>query len=135
MFYFLLFSFSIFVLQQVTKPVYKGIVSILSMITHGLEHTYKTNGSGGVASTLMALEVAATHYYLRENKSNSSSKTSSPFGSRESLASLSKDGRSTPTAQLQQRQSEQYSLHTQSLKGSSLLASLFVKLLLASNTS
>ena len=82
-----------------------------------MEHTYKTNGSGGVASALMVLEVAATHYYIRENKSNGSSRASSPFGSRESLVSLSKDGHSTPTKQLQARQSEQYESSAQSTKG------------------
>lgn len=78
------------------------------MIVHGLEHTFKTNGSGGVASSLMVLEVASTHYYVRDSKSNSSSRTSSPFGSRESLVSIGKDGHATPTRQLQNRHSEQY---------------------------
>ncbi|XP_067943986.1 MAP kinase-activating death domain protein-like [Watersipora subatra] len=100
---------------QVTRTVYKGIVSMLNMIVHGLEHTYKTNGSGGVASALMVLEVAATHYYVRDNKSNNSSRANSPFGSRESLVTLSKDGHTTPTKQLQQKQLEQYTSNIQSV--------------------
>ena len=99
-------------LQQISKSVFKGMVSLLSMIIHGLEHTFKTNGSGGVASALMVLEVAATHYYVRDSKSNSSSRTSSPFGSRESLVSIGKEGHVTPTRQLQNRHSENYAQQT-----------------------
>lgn len=91
--------------------VYKGMVSLLSMIIHGLEHTYKCNGSGGVASALMVLEVAATHYYVRDSKSNGSSRASSPFGSRESLVSVGKEGHATPTRQLQNKHLEQYAQH------------------------
>lgn len=67
------------------------------MIVQGLEHTFKSSSQGGVASALMVLEVAATHYYIRDNKSNSSSQTNSPFGSRESLSSLGKDSHSSST--------------------------------------
>lgn len=73
---------------------------ILSAIAHGLAQTYQTSAQGGVASAHMVLEVAATHYYVRDNKSNQSSRTSSPFGSRESLISVGKDGHATPTKQL-----------------------------------
>ena len=88
------------------------MVSLLSMIIHGLEHTFKTNGSGGVASALMVLEVAATHYYVRDSKSNSSSRTSAPLGSRERLVSIGKEGHVTPTRQLQNRHSENYAQQT-----------------------
>lgn len=72
-------------------------MALLNLITQGLEHTFKTNGCGGVASALMILEVASTHFYVKDTKSNNSSRGSSPFGSRESLVSAGKEGRSTPT--------------------------------------
>lgn len=86
--------------------MYKGLVAALAMIVQGLEHTYKTSGQGGVASAIMVLEVAATHYCIKDNKSNSSSRTSSPFGSRESLVSLGKDGNATPNKHLAPKRQE-----------------------------
>lgn len=40
-------------------------MTALRLIVSGLEHTYRTNGQGGMASALMVLEVAATHYYVK----------------------------------------------------------------------
>ncbi|CAH1785563.1 unnamed protein product [Owenia fusiformis] len=78
---------------QVTRSVFKGILAILKAVITGLEHTYQNQGLGGMASMLMVLEIAHTHYWLKEvggsNRSDHSgtSQTSSPFGSRESLRS------------------------------------------------
>lgn len=90
------------------------MVAALAMIIQGLEHTFKTGGQGGMASAIMVLEVAATHYYVRDNKSSNSSRTSSPSGSRESLVSLAKEGNNTPPKpQVRKHQENQAS----SLKG------------------
>jgi len=37
----------------------------------GLEHTYQSRGPGGMASTMMVLEIMHTHYWEREGSSKS----------------------------------------------------------------
>ncbi|XP_074660769.1 MAP kinase-activating death domain protein-like [Tubulanus polymorphus] len=87
---------------MISRPIFKGMLTVLRAIVVGLEHTYRNHGIGGMASTLMVLEIAHTHYWLKDlsgsNKSDSSmSQGSSPFGSQESLASKVKpDGFSLP---------------------------------------
>ncbi|WAR01209.1 MADD-like protein, partial [Mya arenaria] len=76
----------------VTKPVYKGMLSLLKAFVHGLETTFQNYGIGGMASAYMVLEIAHTHHWARERTSSSKSDTSitpelnSPYGSQESLS-------------------------------------------------
>ncbi|XP_033095553.1 MAP kinase-activating death domain protein-like isoform X4 [Anneissia japonica] len=51
---------------KVTKPVYKGVVSVLKAIIAGLEHSYDVHAAGGVASAFALLEIAHTHYFGKE---------------------------------------------------------------------
>ncbi|XP_071955707.1 MAP kinase-activating death domain protein-like isoform X2 [Antedon mediterranea] len=52
--------------MKVTKPVYKGVVSVLKAIIAGLEHSYEVHAAGGVASAFALLEIAHTHYFGKE---------------------------------------------------------------------
>ncbi len=83
---------------KVSKAVFKGMSKLLIFIINGLEHTYANNGLGGMASAFQLLEIAHTHYCLR-NESNSSGSghsagtmsptlDNSPFESKENLSSL-----------------------------------------------
>ncbi|XP_031781610.1 MAP kinase-activating death domain protein isoform X7 [Nasonia vitripennis] len=76
----------------ITKPVYKGMLKCLQAAAHGLDVTYWNFGLGGLASVFQMMEIAHTHYWskdLSESGFDSSlmSQASSPFGSRENLAS------------------------------------------------
>ena len=67
------------------------MTNILRAVTQGLEITFENNGLGGMASTVQLLEIAHTHYWLKDMKNDLSpmSERSSPLnGSRESLASI-----------------------------------------------
>ncbi|KAL8566179.1 hypothetical protein ACOMHN_034755 [Nucella lapillus] len=68
----------------VSRPVYKGLLSMCKAIICGLEHTIQNHGLGGMASAYMVLEIAHTHYWNKE-LSSSKSDTSSLHGSQESL--------------------------------------------------
>ncbi|XP_065942198.1 MAP kinase-activating death domain protein isoform X9 [Magallana gigas] len=76
-------------LEDVTlnKPVYKGMLTLVKAIIHGLEHTYQNHGLGGMASAFMLLEIIHTHYWNKENiaagsiQSSAASEVSSPLGS------------------------------------------------------
>ncbi|XP_070565661.1 MAP kinase-activating death domain protein-like isoform X2 [Ptychodera flava] len=60
---------------KITKQVYKGLISVIKALIAGLEHTYETSGSGGMASAFTVLEIAHTHYYGKEiDKSHSQKK-------------------------------------------------------------
>lgn len=54
-------------LQTLNKPVYKGMLTLVKAIIHGLEHTYQNHGLGGMASAVMLLEIIHTHYWNKEN--------------------------------------------------------------------
>ncbi|XP_055995615.1 MAP kinase-activating death domain protein-like isoform X3 [Ostrea edulis] len=78
-------------LEDVTlnKPTYKGMLTLVKAIIHGLEHTYQNHGLGGMASAFMLLEIIHTHYWNKENiagsmQSSATSEVSSPAGSPES---------------------------------------------------
>ncbi|GAB1600655.1 MAP kinase-activating death domain protein-like isoform X7 [Argonauta hians] len=78
----------------VNRQVFKGMLTVLKAMVHGLEYTYTKYGLGGMASAFMVLEILHTHYWLKEvgNNSNKSEASvtpeiSSPYGSRESLSS------------------------------------------------
>ncbi|XP_058788750.1 MAP kinase-activating death domain protein isoform X1 [Phymastichus coffea] len=75
-----------------SKAVYKGMLKCLQAVAHGLAVTYSNFGLGGTASVFQMMEIAHTHYWskdLSESGFDSSlmSQASSPFGSRENLAS------------------------------------------------
>lgn len=78
----------------VNRQVFKGMLTTLKAMVHGLEYTYQNHGLGGMASAFMVLEILHTHYWIKEvgNNSNKSEASvtpeiSSPYGSRESLSS------------------------------------------------
>lgn len=50
----------------VTKAVWKGMLKLLNAIVYGLEQSYTSNGIGGMASAIIALEIAHTHYWARD---------------------------------------------------------------------
>ncbi|XP_033645773.1 MAP kinase-activating death domain protein-like isoform X6 [Asterias rubens] len=51
---------------QVSKAVYKGIVSVLKAVVAGLEHSFYNQPVGGFASAFAVLEIAHTHYFGKE---------------------------------------------------------------------
>ena len=83
---------------KVSKAVFKGMSKLLIFIINGLEHTYANNGLGGMASAFQLLEIAHTHYCLRNESSSGSgvhapgtmspTLDNSPFESKENLSSL-----------------------------------------------
>ena len=67
------------------------MTNILRAVIQGLEVTFENNGLGGMASTFQLLEIAHTHYWIKDAKTDLSpmSERNSPLsGSRESLASI-----------------------------------------------
>lgn len=69
------------------------MANILRAVIQGLEATFENNGVGGMASTFQLLEIAHTHYWIKDGTIRSDyspmSERSSPLaGSRESLASI-----------------------------------------------
>ena len=82
--------------------VFKGMASILRAVIQGLEATVDNNGVGGMASTFQLLEIAHTHYWVKDNTIRNDlspmSERSSPIGgSRESLASTNTHSPVNPT--------------------------------------
>lgn len=85
----------------VLKPVWKGMLKMLNAVVTGLEASLEHNGLGGMASALVALEIAHTHYWAKdqtddgkdENQSSmtstaSVSQVTSPYGSADNLTRL-----------------------------------------------
>lgn len=67
------------------------MTNILRAVIQGLEITFENNGLGGMASTFQLLEIAHTHFWIKDSKTDLSpmSERNSPLGgSRESLASI-----------------------------------------------
>ena len=69
------------------------MTNILRAVIQGLEATFENNGVGGMASTFQLLEIAHTHYWVKDSTMRSDlspmSERNSPLnGSRESLASV-----------------------------------------------
>ncbi|XP_055900949.1 MAP kinase-activating death domain protein-like isoform X6 [Biomphalaria glabrata] len=77
----------------VSRNVFKGILTLIKSVIHGLGHTINNHGLGGMASAYMVLEIAHTHYWARDpsNKSDPSMtpEKTSLHGSHESLDSPS----------------------------------------------
>lgn len=76
------------------------MTNILRAVIQGLEVTFENNGLGGMASTVQLLEIAHTHYWIKDIKNDLSpmSERNSPLnGSRESLASIDPNISSNPT--------------------------------------
>ena len=57
--------------QCVTKNVFRGMVTMVRALIAGLEHTYHSRGPGGMASTMMILEIMHTHFWEKEGSSKS----------------------------------------------------------------
>ncbi|XP_077994167.1 MAP kinase-activating death domain protein-like isoform X2 [Glandiceps talaboti] len=78
---------------KITKQVYKGLITVLKALINGLEYTFETSGSGGMASASSVLEIIHTHYFGKEvdiksqtqKKEASTPDDESMFGSREGL--------------------------------------------------
>ena len=69
------------------------MTNILRAVIQGLEATFENNGVGGMASTFQLLEIAHTHYWVKDTTVRSDispmSERNSPLnGSRENLASI-----------------------------------------------
>ncbi|CAF0729996.1 unnamed protein product [Rotaria sordida] len=78
---------------KVSRPVFKGMTNILRAVIQGLEVTFENNGVGGMASTFQLLEIAHTHFWIKDgtmrNDLSPMSERNSPLAStRESLASI-----------------------------------------------
>ncbi|CAF1273258.1 unnamed protein product, partial [Adineta ricciae] len=78
---------------KINQTVFKGMTNILRAVIQGLEATFENNGVGGMASTFQLLEIAHTHYWVKDSTMRSDlspmSERNSPLnGSRESLASV-----------------------------------------------
>ena len=43
------------------------MMNILRAVIQGLEVTFDNNGIGGMASTFQLLEIAHTHYWVKDN--------------------------------------------------------------------
>ena len=61
-----------------TKPVFKGMLSMVKAIISGLENTYQNQGVGGMASAIMVMEIIHTHYWEKDVGGSSKSDTSNP---------------------------------------------------------
>jgi len=76
---------------------------ILRAVVQGIEATFENNGVGGMASTFQLLEIAHTHYWVKDNTTRSDispmSERNSPLnGSRESLVSIDPNVSVNPTS-------------------------------------
>ena len=47
------------------------MITMVRALIVGLEHTYQSRGAGGMASTMMILEIMHTHYWEKEGSSRS----------------------------------------------------------------
>lgn len=79
------------------------MANLLRAVVQGLEATFDNNGVGGMASTFQLLEIAHTHYWLKDNSIRSDlspmSERNSPLGgSRENLAPTDANTPSNPTS-------------------------------------
>ena len=56
---------------QITKLVWKGMLKIVLAMVYGLEQNYLHHGSSsGMASAFTVLEIAHTHYWVKETLSD-----------------------------------------------------------------
>lgn len=57
-----------FLLQEISRKVYKGMLDLLKCTVLSLEQSYANAGLGGMASVFGLLEIAHTHYYNKGKK-------------------------------------------------------------------
>ncbi|XP_059831328.1 MAP kinase-activating death domain protein isoform X1 [Hypanus sabinus] len=74
---------------EINKKVYRGMLDLLKCCVASLEHSYSNAGLGGMASVFTLLEIAHTHYYVKEpDKKKRSPVEGGPFiGIKESMPS------------------------------------------------
>jgi len=85
------------------------MATILRAVIQGLEATFENNGVGGMASTFQLLEIAHTHYWVKDNTirndlSPMSERNSTLGGSRENLSSNDPNVSSNLTSQVPPKQ-------------------------------
>lgn len=84
---------------QITRNIWKGLLKLLNAMIYGLEQNYFHHGSSsGMASAFTILEIAHTHFWVKEMTAEekismttttaSCSQTSTPFGSNENLSKI-----------------------------------------------
>lgn len=66
---------------EISKLVWKGMLKLLLALIHGLEHTYLNNGLGGMQSSIVILEIAHTHYWIKEVNDEQQSTATTTNGS------------------------------------------------------
>lgn len=54
--------------QQLTRNQYKGYLKALQTCIAGLEYSYNSSGSNGLASLFHVLEIAHSHYWTKETE-------------------------------------------------------------------
>ena len=52
-------------MQQLSRHQYKGYLKLVQACTNGLEHSFNTPGSNGMASAFHILEIAHTHFWTQ----------------------------------------------------------------------
>ena len=56
------------------------MLTMIKALIAGLEHTYQSQGAGGMASAFMILEIIHTHYWEKEGSSKSDTSNQSLVG-------------------------------------------------------
>ncbi|KAH9522625.1 hypothetical protein DERF_006191 [Dermatophagoides farinae] len=89
---------------QIPRNVWKGLLKVINAMIYGLEQNYfhhasSNSSSSGMASTFAILEIAHTHFWVKEMTAEEKasmaattatcSQRSTPFGSNENLSKLS----------------------------------------------
>jgi hypothetical protein len=52
--------------QSLPKNMFKGMLTLVKALVHGIEHTYQNQGLGGMASAFMLLEIIHTHFWVKD---------------------------------------------------------------------
>nr|XP_033784542.1 MAP kinase-activating death domain protein isoform X2 [Geotrypetes seraphini] len=61
---------------EISRKVYKGMLDLLKCTVSSLEQSYASAGLGGMASVFSLLEIAHSHYYIKELEKKKRSPTS-----------------------------------------------------------
>ena len=56
--------------QCLAKPVYKGMLKVLTAVVHGLEISLANSGLGGLNSAFHLLEISHTHFWSKDLMEN-----------------------------------------------------------------
>ncbi|XP_030056770.1 MAP kinase-activating death domain protein isoform X4 [Microcaecilia unicolor] len=86
---------------EISRKVYKGMLDLLKCTVSSLEQSYACSGLGGMASVFSLLEIAHSHYYIKEPEKKKRSPTSDGAATpivRE--PAVSTKGETKPTVQL-----------------------------------